>query len=304
MNADAVRQGVHWLFRAVVQQVLVQRVKLTVGFVCAGDEGERDVAAIRYGMRAEAFAWRAWQVLQCRGQRSNLRSFRSNHGAGRHQLQVERQVGIAGHANLAANQPVHIRLQMHIAGLVGFRSWPGLNCGWVGRIVLIAVIRQALERQSRGRWKLQLAGRDALGKLPLHAGWKTGETRVLPVNVPLVFQREDEAHGLRAAGGNLRAGADHLHRHMLALYRARTAVCRCILRAGTGSRQQQDQKHGVCGNAEIRSQPGRSPIRIHSVSCRVPSLRLADWSPRAASMRCSTIRQRSITTRMPCSSAL
>jgi hypothetical protein len=63
-----------------------------------------------------------------------------------------------------------------------------------------------------------------MGQGPVDARRLTGVSGVDPIDVPLVFESDDEANIKGAAGSDRRGQRDHLNREMLGLYRTGTSI--------------------------------------------------------------------------------
>ena len=178
------------------------------------------------------------------------------------QLQIKSKIGLAGYANLLAHQPVQLRGKMNVAVRIRLQLGRSFDRDRVRDGILVAIVNGGVQRQTVWRRELQTARADAGRQRPLHARRIAGITSVAPIDVPARLHGEDEGNRLLAAGGDLRAGGDHLHRQVLRLYRAGAAVTNGganlpAQQAGQQDSQQQcrQQTKGACG--------------IHRDHCRV-----------------------------------
>ena len=108
-------------------------------------------------------------------------------------------MGFAGDADLAADEPVDDGVEMDGAGLDGAR---GGELDGEGDFVFVAEVHERAEREAAGDGKLHGAGGDAVGEGPGDFGRFAGVAGVDPVDVPVLFEREDEADLEGAAGGD------------------------------------------------------------------------------------------------------
>ena len=122
-------------------------------------------------------------------------------GAGlRGDVKRERQVGFAGDADFAADEPVDVGAEVGFAGgLEGVGEGDGKE-----DFVFVAEIHEWAEGQAAGRGELHGAGGDAGGEVPVDGGGFAGVAGVAPVDVPAFIQFEvqaDEGRGSGLQGG-------------------------------------------------------------------------------------------------------
>ncbi len=113
--------------------------------------------------------------------------------------EVEAEVGLAGDADLAADEPVDHGVEVDGAGLDVFGG--GEQDG-KGDLVFVAEVHERAERKTAGDGELHGAGGDAVGERPGDFGWLAGVAGVDPVDVPVLLEREDEADLEGSAGGD------------------------------------------------------------------------------------------------------
>ena len=198
--------------------LLVEGVELGVGLALAGDEGEDEVSFAagdgefhvgreRLGDEGEGFAERAYGLC-------------GSGGCGV-DGEVEAEVGFAGDADLAADEPVDDGVEMDGAGL---ERTGGGELDGKGDFVFVAEVHERAEGKTAGDGELHGAGGDAVGEGPGDFGRLAGVAGVDPVDVPVLFEREDEADLKGAAGSDVRGEGDELGGEVLGFDRAGAAV--------------------------------------------------------------------------------
>ena len=152
-------------------------------------------------------------------------------GGGGRDGEVEAEVGFAGDADLAADEPVDRGVEMDWAGLDGAG---GGELDGKGYFVFVAEVHERAEGETAGDGKLHGAGGDAGGECPGYFGRLAGVAGVDPVDVPVLFEGEDEA-GLEGAAGRDAGGErDEFGGEVLGLDGAGAAVsddlklCVCV----------------------------------------------------------------------------
>ncbi len=90
--------------------------------------------------------------------------------------------------------------------------------------VFVAEVHERAEREAAGDGKLHGAGGDAGGEGPGDFGWLAGVAGVEPVDVPVLFEGEDEADLEGSAGGDAGGERDELGGEVLGLDGAGAAV--------------------------------------------------------------------------------
>ena len=146
--------------------------------------------------------------------------------------EVEAEVGFAGDADLAADEPVDHGVEVDGAGLEGAG---GGELDGEGDFVFVAEVHERAEGEAAGDGKLHGAGGDAVGEGPVDLRWLAGVAGVDPVDVPVLFEGEDEADLEGAAGGDAGGERDEFGGEMLGFDRAGAAVA-------------DDLKLGVCAD--------------------------------------------------------
>ena len=126
-----------------------------------------------------------------------------------------------GDADLATDQPGDFGIEMNGTGRDGWRDRDeDREC----HLILVAEVHERAERQAAGRGKLYGAGGDAFGKHPGDRGRIAGVAGVDPVDVPVLVERDYEAHLHRTAGRNIRGERDHLRGEVQGFDGSGTAV--------------------------------------------------------------------------------
>ena len=216
-EAEAVGEGLDVLVGGVGDLFLVGGVELGVGLALAGDEGEDEVGFAagdgelgvggeRRGNQGEGFAEGADGL---RG--SGVRGYG----------EIEAEVGFAGDADLAADEPVDLGVEVDGAGFEGAGSG---ELDGEGDGVFVAEVHERAEREAAGDGKLHRARGDAVGEGPGDLGWFAGVAGVEPVDVPVLFEGEDEADLEGSAGGDAGGEGDEFSGEMLGLDGAGAAV--------------------------------------------------------------------------------
>jgi hypothetical protein len=145
-------------------------------------------------------------------------------------------VGFAGNANLAADEPVDDGVEVDGARL------QRVGCGELdgeGYFVFIAEVHERAEGEAAGDGELHGTGGDAFGEGPCDFGRLAGVAGVDPVDVPVLFERDDEAGLEGAAGGDGGSERDEFGGEMLGFDRAGTAVAD-DLKLGVGWRMKEE----------------------------------------------------------------
>ena len=135
--------------------------------------------------------------------------------------EVEAEVGFAGDADLAADQPAYLGVEVDGAGFEFGRR--GEEDG-EGYGVFVAEVHERAQRQAAGDWELHGAGGEAGGEGPGDLGWLAGVAGVDPVDVPVLFEGEDETELEGSAGSDGGGDGDELGGEVLGLDGAGAAV--------------------------------------------------------------------------------
>ncbi len=114
-------------------------------------------------------------------------------------------MSLAGDADLAADEPVDLCVEVDGTGLQGAC---GGKLNRESNFVLIAEVHERAERETAGDGKLHGACGDAVGESPGDFGWFAGVASVDPVDVPVLLEREDEANLEGASGRDVRGERD------------------------------------------------------------------------------------------------
>ena len=166
--------------------------------------------------------------------------------------EVEAEVGFAGDADLAADQPVDDGVEVDGAGL------ESAGCGELdgkGDFILVAEVHERAQGEAAGDGELHGAGGDSVGKGPGDFRGLAGVACVDPVDVPVLLEREDEADLKGSAGGDVWREGDEFGGEVLGFDGAGAAVS-YDLELGAG-RRMKDQGAG-------EEQRGDGPDDIHS----------------------------------------
>ncbi len=204
-------------------------VRVRTKSVFAAGDGEFCVWRERLGDEVEGFAEGADGLGGCSG--------RGIDG------EVEAEVGLAGDADFAADEPVDHCVEVDGAGFDGIC---GGELDGEGDFVFVAEVHERAEGETAGDGKLHGAGGDSVGERPGDLWWLAGVAGVDPVDVPVLFEREDEADLEGAAGGDGGRERDEFGGEMLGFDRAGAAVaddlklgvCGGMKKEGTGEEQQ------------------------------------------------------------------
>ena len=204
IEKESRRRGSDGLRRGVVEDVLVFRKKFGLRFTLAGGDGEaeagggllEDGGVGRGEMRRKAIR----QLLPDDGVRRCVQ-IRDASGGNR---SIDFEIGLAGNADLAANEPVDMRFER---GRTGHCRVCHVEAEWEQDFVFVAEVHQWPKRQALGRGKLERRRGDSVGQCPMNRWGLAGVARILPVNVPAGFELEVKAGVVRFAA------AEFLVRH-------------------------------------------------------------------------------------------
>ncbi len=217
-DADAVRKQVDGLIGGILDDPTVEGVELSVLFGRPGLERDSDLLVAANRADAHPGRQRLRQLSHCFTQRSNQRRLSHRPGNG---IEIQSEMSFARQALAGADQPVDVRVEMHLTGL---RPRRGGDREGEGDLVFVAEVHQRAERQALGSRELQRPGGDAFGQRPVDLGRLAGVTGVDPVNMPVLFDGDDQPSLHAAANGNLRGQRGEFDGEVRGFERARAAV--------------------------------------------------------------------------------
>ena len=151
-------------------------------------------------------------------------------------------MGFAGDADLAADEPVDDGVEVDGAGLDGAG---GGELDGEGYFVFVAEVHERAEGETAGDGKLHGAGGDAVGEGPGDFGRLAGVAGVDPVDVPVLFEGEDEAGLEGAAGGDAGGEGDELGGEVLGLDGAGAAVADDLKLGVGGAEERRGRRRGA-----------------------------------------------------------
>jgi hypothetical protein len=162
---------------------------------------------------------------------------------------------LAGDADLTADQPSHLCIEMNGPGL---EVLGGGDQNGKRNLVFVAEVHQGTQRKPARDRKLHGAGGDTGGQRPGDLWWFARVAGVDPIDVPLLLKRKDKPDLQGSAGSNRRRERYQLRGQMLCFNRPWASITDRLNLSASRAEQ----------GAEKREEEDKGSADFHRLNCR------------------------------------